>query len=793
MSKLIEQSQPQTLKICYGNDFSLNVSVNIWDADTSAWSKLDLSAASDVELFLVAQNGKRIKTTSSIEQDGSLVAQIPSTYLSKTLYSIEITFRMDGRNRRTYSPCMIQIVNSTDEAGASVSDYVTNDAYHFDIMIKNDVAWLNIGSLPKEYVTEEELDNVLVSYVKTEVLDSTLENYATTQYVDDAISDIDLTDYYTKSEVDTTLNSYGTSLSKGIKIIPGPSIGMDINLNSNTQSLSTLTIPSFQKHNNSSVPKGWEISPDTLMGFVLKSTVETIYDTVDDVNSIMSDYITSTSLNSALSDYYTQSQVDTMLSDYVNDAEYDSTNHNILLKNGSNTIATIDASPFIVDGMVDNVEIVNGNLVISFNTDAGKQDISIPISQIFDASNYYTKSEVDAALANIDLSSYVTTDDLSSAGYVTSTELTNAGYVTETYVSSYVDSLDSRVTYLEEHQGGDVDLSAYVTYNELDNYTYTIATALTRDRQDILNTYTYFNNYYTKTESDSRYTTLKDLKNIFTEQSSFNDATYTTAAGLCDLDSRVAYLEEHQGEGGGDVDLSAYVAYVDWDNTNEAIAYELLSNRLDHMSINDNFSNYYTKTEADSRYATSSWANNRFVTQSDDVNRQQAIAYAISYLNDNIGQGGSAPSNMVTTDTAQTITARKTFSDEVAFNSADQSISFVDNANGIRKTGKMARGAFNQAVIGQIWAPSTAATDNTWNCTNQVNTIKFQCVDANGSDIKNPTLHQLAKIDTTGIYEGTTLLANKYVQSSYIRNIVQISQSDYDLLTPDSNTLYIIL
>ena len=728
MNKIIqEQSQPQTLKICYGNDFSLNVSVNIWDADTSAWSKLDLSAASDVELFLVSQNGKRIKTTSSIEQDGSLVAQIPSTYLSKTLYSIEITFRMDGRNRRTYSPCMIQIVNSTDEAGASVTDYVTNDAYHFDIMIKNDIAWLNIGSLPKEYVTEEELGNVLVSYVKTEVLNSTLSNYVTNSSLSTTLNN-----YVTDNELSTTLNDYATT--------------------------------------------------------------QYVDDAVSQID---------------LSDYYTSSQVDTMLSDYVNDAEYDSTNHNILLKNGSNTIATIDASPFIVDGMVDNVEIVNGNLVISFNTDAGKQDISIPISQIFDASNYYTSSQVDTmlssyattnyvdeAVSQIDLSSYVTTDDLSSAGYVT-----------ESYVSSYVDSLDSRVTYLEEHQGGDVDLSAYVTYNELDNYTYTIATALTRDRYDILNTYTYFNNYYTKTESDSRYTTLTDLKNIFIEQSSFNDAAYTTAAGLCDLDSRVSYLEEHQGEG-GDVDLSAYVkqttldttlasyvAYVDWDNSNEAIAYELLSNRLDHMSINDNFSNYYTKTEADSRYASTSWADGKFVKLTDDVNRQQAIAYAISYLNDNIGQGGGTPdlSAYVTTNTVQTITARKTFSDEVAFSSADQSMSFVDNANGIRKTGKMARGAFNQAVIGQIWAPSTAASDNTWNCTNQVNTIKFQYVDANGSDIKNPTLHQLAKIDTTGIYEGTTLLANKYVQSSYIRNIVQISQSDYDLLTPDSNTLYIIL
>ena len=58
-------------------------------------------------------------------------------------------------------------------------------------------------------------------------------------------------------------------------------------------------------------------------------------------------------------------------------------------------ISSMDASDFIVDGMVEDVEIIDGNLVISFNTDAGKSDISIPISDIFDASNYYTTEEVD--------------------------------------------------------------------------------------------------------------------------------------------------------------------------------------------------------------------------------------------------------------------------------------------------------------------------------------------------------------------------------------------------------------
>ena len=90
-------------------------------------------------------------------------------------------------------------------------------------------------------------------------------------------------------------------------------------------------------------------------------------------------------------------------------SEYDSETHRINFKNTStgSVISYIDASPFIVDGMVQNVEIkdvtIEGGsvkcLVISFNTDAGKQDINIPISQVFDASNYYTKAQTDSAIA----------------------------------------------------------------------------------------------------------------------------------------------------------------------------------------------------------------------------------------------------------------------------------------------------------------------------------------------------------------------------------------------------------
>lgn len=99
--------------------------------------------------------------------------------------------------------------------------------------------------------------------------------------------------------------------------------------------------------------------------------------------------------------YLTQHQ---SLTDVFADVAYDSANARINFygkgdTQHTNVLAYVDASDFVVDGMVEDVRIENGNLVIDFNTDSGITDISIPLTDIFDPSNYYTKSEVDTALA----------------------------------------------------------------------------------------------------------------------------------------------------------------------------------------------------------------------------------------------------------------------------------------------------------------------------------------------------------------------------------------------------------
>lgn len=95
---------------------------------------------------------------------------------------------------------------------------------------------------------------------------------------------------------------------------------------------------------------------------------------------------------------------------------YDSDTKLLELKNTSDAvISSIDATAFVKDGMVNNVAIVGDYLVITFNTDAGKEAINIPMSSFFDASAYYTREQIDGGyIANASYNNATNTLTLSS-------------------------------------------------------------------------------------------------------------------------------------------------------------------------------------------------------------------------------------------------------------------------------------------------------------------------------------------------------------------------------------------
>jgi hypothetical protein len=80
------------------------------------------------------------------------------------------------------------------------------------------------------------------------------------------------------------------------------------------------------------------------------------------------------------------------------DAEYDENAKEIVFKNAFGVkIDSIDATPFLSNGAIEDVYVDHETeeLVIVWNTQSGQQETRIPLSEIFNPDDYYTKDEID--------------------------------------------------------------------------------------------------------------------------------------------------------------------------------------------------------------------------------------------------------------------------------------------------------------------------------------------------------------------------------------------------------------
>lgn len=118
-------------------------------------------------------------------------------------------------------------------------------------------------------------------------------------------------------------------------------------------------------------------------------------DTELDVNSL------SPIANKAVSMKF--AEIENKLTSIIGDVDYDSTEKSIRFWNKEKTevLMALDARPLIKDGMVNNVYINNNMLVVTFNTDAGREAIGIPLSLIFNPNNYYDKTQVDGKVSQL--------------------------------------------------------------------------------------------------------------------------------------------------------------------------------------------------------------------------------------------------------------------------------------------------------------------------------------------------------------------------------------------------------
>lgn len=142
--------------------------------------------------------------------------------------------------------------------------------------------------------------------------------------------------------------------------------------------------------------------------------------------------------------------------------EYDSVNKKIKLV--SDTSKTeIDATDFIKDGMIDTVALSEDglNLVITWNTDAGKDEVSIPLVGLVDV---YTG--VDGTTVTVSVSS----DDKISAelktGSIKDGHIAPDAAIAKSKLAKEVrDSLDLANSALQEHQ----DISELAPYEYVNN------------------------------------------------------------------------------------------------------------------------------------------------------------------------------------------------------------------------------------------------------------------------------------------------------------------------------------
>ena len=277
-----------------------------------------------------------------------------------------------------------------------------------------------------------------------------LDDYYTKEQVDDLIEnvEVDLDDYYTKEQIDDIvehidvsdqLQNYAltTAVTQDIQTAIAsetartedvyakktdlPDMGnyytkaqTDAEITGATEDMATKTWVGQQgyvtDHDLGGYAKTTAVTEDIQTAIASETArTEDVYAKKTDVPSL-DGYWTSAQTENAITaatatttgwvasqGYLTEHQ---SLAGLFDDASYVSSSKTInFYDKGDNLVGQIDATDFIKDGMVDNVYISGSTLIISFNTDAGQEDITINLTDIFNPANYYDKTAVDGIIA----------------------------------------------------------------------------------------------------------------------------------------------------------------------------------------------------------------------------------------------------------------------------------------------------------------------------------------------------------------------------------------------------------
>ena len=335
---------------------------------------------------------------------------------------------------------------------------------------------------------------------------------------------------------------------------------------------------------------------------------------------------------------------------------------------------------------------------------------------------YVTLGEIP----DIDLSLYVTQSQLNDtlSSYVTSEVLSKQSYVTKDYLSEQA--------YITIEDVPAPDLSLYYTKSEIDNTLESYVTdtdfsiGIAPINSDILSLTT-------------RVTTLENNPQVPDNVVTSDDANEI----VCLTQEEYNALEEAQT-------LDPNVFYYITDAT---------SNYVTNSSLNASLSNYATK----------------------------------NYVNTAVSQVKPDTTNLVTINTTQTISGAKTFTAENKWTHESRfghfnipnntSLMNTDIAQGVNKSGMFVRPQLLQGFIGQVLAPMNNYTNSSSGQFDiHQGVIKFQTVDSISGQ-QPGSLTTLAKIDNIGIYEGDTLLSDKYAKITNVPTATSQLTNDSGFIT----------
>ena len=239
------------------------------------------------------------------------------------------------------------------------------------------------------------IDKITLRGVNYPIIDSSVPAYVRSITQADIINWNNKLDTFT--ETDPTIPSYVRGITQQ-------------NINSWNNKLDSFTetdptVPSYVKGIKETDITNWNSKTDnvgTITGINMNGASKGTSGVVDlgtvlTSHQDLSSYISYTQANSyyqPIGNYLTEHQ---SLSSYVTSGYYDTSTHKIYLRHGTDVLSEIDANDFIKDGMVDTAYVQGSYLVISFNGDADKIPVEVPISDIFNPNNYYTAAQINSA------------------------------------------------------------------------------------------------------------------------------------------------------------------------------------------------------------------------------------------------------------------------------------------------------------------------------------------------------------------------------------------------------------